>query len=198
MSAQKAPAGRQNTGTSGHAERSSSPWRRSATSNIAYIASVISPPQTMSPRTNTKWSWPFARIAGQRRSSQLCIIGRYSFRRQTRRAIQPDGFAVEIDIAQDVGGEVGELRRLAEARREWNRRGQRLLHGIRHAVDHRCPEDTRRDRHDPDAESRKLARHRQGHADDAGFGCRIRGLADLAFVRGDGCGVDDHAALAIR
>jgi hypothetical protein len=46
-------------------------------------------------------------------------------------------------------------------------------------------------------EAGQFARHRQGHADHATLGGRIRGLTDLAFVGGDAGGVDDHAALAV-
>src|SRR5688572_5255227 len=41
-----------------------------------------------------------------------------SLRCQPRRAIQADGFAVEVGVAQDVGDQVGELLRLAQARRK--------------------------------------------------------------------------------
>src|SRR3546814_9439022 len=52
-------------------------------------------------------------------------------------------------------------------------------HVLRHAVDHRRPEDAGRDGHHADAETCQLARHRQGHADHAALGCGISRLADL-------------------
>src|SRR3546814_5917919 len=86
-------------------------------------------------------------------------------RRQSYRAVEADGLAVDVAVAQQVGNQVGELLRLAQARRERYRRRPRLLHLVRHAVDHRRPEDARRDGVDADTESGELARHRPGHAD---------------------------------
>jgi hypothetical protein len=41
-----------------------------------------------------------------------------------------DHLAIEVAVGDDVAGQLGELRRLAQARRERDRRGQRLLHGL--------------------------------------------------------------------
>ncbi|MCO5556213.1 hypothetical protein L7F22_009759 [Adiantum nelumboides] len=50
---------------------------------------------------------------------------------------------------------------------------------------------------DPDAEVGQVAGDRQGHADDAALGRRVRGLPDLALERRDRGGVDDDAAVAV-
>src|SRR5690606_2143430 len=116
---------------------------------------------------------------------------------QPHRAIQPDRLAVEIAAANDPRHQVGEFLRPAEARREGDGSGERLLHLFGHAVHHRGPEDAGGDGVDADAEARQFARHGQGHADHAGLGGRIGGLADLALVGGHAGGVDDRAALAV-
>src|SRR5690606_18731523 len=64
---------------------------------------------------------------------------------QAHGAVQADGFAVDVAVAGDVCDHVGELLRAAQARREGDRCRQRLLHVVRHAIDHRRPEDARGD-----------------------------------------------------
>ena len=55
-------------------------------------------------------------------------------------------------------------------------------------------ENPRSDGADANAGTREFARERQRHADDPAFGCRIRDLADLAFIGRDRGGRDDDAA----
>src|SRR3546814_11312353 len=81
---------------------------------------------------------------------------------QSYRAVEADRLAVDVAVAQQIGDQVGELLRLAQARRERYRRRQRLLHLVRHAVDHRRPEDARRDGVDADEIGRAWCRERVG------------------------------------
>ena len=62
---------------------------------------------------------------------------------------------------------------------------------------HRRFEDSRRDGDDANAEARQLARDGQRERNHSAFRCGVGGLANLAIKRGDGCGVDDDAALAV-
>src|SRR5690606_34648561 len=103
------------------------------------------------------------------------------------------GGAVGEDGVEGGGGGVG----AAGAGGEGNRGRQRLLHLFGHPVHHRRPEDAGGDGVDADAEAGEVARHRQGHGDDATLGGGVGGLPDLALVGGDAGGVDDHAALAV-
>ena len=72
--------------------------------------------------------------------------------------------------------------------------GLERLRAFALAVD-RGVDQTGRDGVDPDADRRQVAGDRQGHADDAALGRRVRRLADLAVERRDAGHVDDGAAL---
>ena len=85
---------------------------------------------------------------------------------------------------------------LPEPVRERNRGGERILRLLRQAAEQRRQEQAGRDGEHTDAELRKLARDRQGHADDAALRGRIGGLPDLAVIGRDRSGVDHDAALA--
>src|SRR5262249_5527769 len=50
---------------------------------------------------------------------------------------------------------------------------------------------------DADAVRGEITGRVQGEADHPALRCGVCGLADLAVERGDGCGVDDHTALAV-
>ena len=83
------------------------------------------------------------------------------------------------------------------AARERDAGREALLHLLGQSLDHRRVEQPGRDRHHAHADARQFARRRQGHAHHAGLRRGIGGLADLALVRRDRGGVDDHAALAV-
>ena len=83
----------------------------------------------------------------------------------------------------------------AEAAGVWHLRAEGVLCLLRQALQHRGEEQARGDGDDADQLVGEVARDRQGHADDAAFGCGVGGLADLALVGGDRGGVDDDAAL---
>ena len=91
----------------------------------------------------------------------------------------------------------GELLGLAQARRERDGRGQRLLHRLGQLLHQRRGEQARRDGADADAVLRQVARHRQRHADQAALGGAVGLLADLAVEGGDRGGEQHHAALAV-
>ena len=95
-----------------------------------------------------------------------------------------------------MGSELGELIGPTQARREGHGLAQRLLHFGWQGFHHRRVEQARRDGADTDAEAGQFARDGQGHADDAGLGCCVGGLADLAIPGRHRSRVDDHAAFA--
>jgi hypothetical protein len=117
-------------------------------------------------------------------------------RRHAQRAVQADRLAVQVRVGDDVRGQLGELRRPAQARRERDRRGQRLLHGLGQLLHQRRLEQARRDRADADAVLREVARQRQRHAHEAGLAGRVGLLADLAVERGHRRRQHHHAAFA--
>jgi len=73
---------------------------------------------------------------------------------------------------------------------------QRILNFLRHAQQHRSLENTRSNRHHTYAIARQVTRHGQRQPDYAGLGGAIRGLANLAVIGSNRCGVNDHTTLA--
>ena len=65
-------------------------------------------------------------------------------------------------------------------------------------AEQRRVDEAGRDRAHADAGRGEVARGGERERDDAALRRRVRGLTDLAVVRGDRRGVDDHAALAVR
>src|SRR6478672_7811433 len=104
-----------------------------------------------------------------------CRIG--SARRHPQRAIQADHLAIEVGVGDDMAGQLGELFGFAQARRERDRGGQRLLHGLGQLLHQRRGEQAGRDGADADAVLRQVARHRQRHAHQAALGGAVRLLA---------------------
>ena len=68
---------------------------------------------------------------------------------------------------------------------------------LRHGLGHRRADQPGLDRVDPHPEVGDLLGRRLGHADDAGLGRRVVGLADHADLPGDRRHVDDRAALVL-
>ncbi|KAG0948957.1 hypothetical protein G6F31_013989 [Rhizopus arrhizus] len=118
------------------------------------------------------------------------------FRGHADGAVQADGLAVQHIVRDDAVDQLGIVFRTTQARGERDAGGQRILHFLGHAENHRRAEDARGDGHAADAGLGQIARDRQGHAGHAGLRCGIGGLADLAVKRGDRGGVDHHAAFA--
>src|ERR1700689_133657 len=85
------------------------------------------------------------------------------FWRHPQRAVDADRLAVDVAVLYDVDGERGIFGRLSEAGGERHRGAERVLRWLRQAGHHRRHENARRNRVDPDAELRELARDRQGH-----------------------------------
>ena len=103
-----------------------------------------------------------------------------SARRHAQRAIEANDFAVQVVVADDVAGQIGKLAGLAQALREGDAGGQRLLHGLGQDVHQRRGKQSRGNGADADAVLRQVARHGQRHADDAALAGGIGLLADLA------------------
>ncbi len=89
------------------------------------------------------------------------------------------------------------LDRLTQSGREGDLARKRVLQFLRHRVHHRRVEDTRRDRNASNAEPRELTCDGQCHSREPRLRGGIGRLADLAFKRGDGRGVNDQPALAV-
>src|SRR5690606_19544648 len=72
-------------------------------------------------------------------------------RREADCTVEPDRFAVQHLVVDDVEGKGGIFGRLAQARREGHCRTERILHILRHARHHRRLENAWRNRHHADA-----------------------------------------------
>ena len=97
----------------------------------------------------------------------------------------------------DETGQPGIFLRIAETCGIRNIRCQLRLGLFRQSRKHRCHEDPRCDRHDPNAGGRQIAGHRQGHANNAALGGCIGRLTLLPVKRGNRGGVDDHTTRAV-
>src|SRR6185312_15923187 len=86
------------------------------------------------------------------------------FRSHPDGAIEADGLAVQHRDLEDRLHQRGKLLGLAEALREGNLPGERLLQLLGHRIHHRGVEDAGRDGHATDAEARQLPGDRQRHA----------------------------------
>src|ERR1700731_1621087 len=115
----------------------------------------------------------------------------------SQRAIEADDFAVEVAVLDHVADERSVLRRLAEQFWERHRSREALLRGFRQRMQHRGGENPRRDGVDADAELGELARRRHDERHDTALRRRVRSLADLTLIGGDGGGADDNTALAV-
>src|SRR5262249_26646223 len=122
-------------------------------------------------------------------------FGGSSFRRHANGTIESNYFAIQHLVLEDVANERREFgwppepgwegyllrkrfpRRLGQSRQQWR------------------VERTRRDRHDPDADAGEFARQWQRQRDDASFGRRVGGLADLSVERGNRGGAHDDSTL---
>ena len=118
-------------------------------------------------------------------------------RRHTNRAIEPDDFAVQHLVLEDVPDERGVFLRASEAGREGHLLRQRNRARLREALAavacRRCPGAMVITLTPIRAE---FAGDRQRQGDDAALGCGVRGLTDLTVEGGDRRRVHDHAALA--
>ena len=89
-------------------------------------------------------------------------------------------------MVDDHRDELGMLHRFAESLRERHARRQPSTELLADCGEHRCVDDARRDRADPDAMLCEVAGSREGRPDDdAAFGRGVRNLADLPVVRCD-------------
>src|SRR5438105_10634031 len=91
-------------------------------------------------------------------------------RLEPHRAVEPDDLAVEVAVLDNVLREGCVLVGLAQAFRERNVRGEDVAHRLRHHQHRWCGDRARRDRADPNAGRREVARGDDGHADDPGLG----------------------------
>ena len=87
---------------------------------------------------------------------------------------------------------------LAQARRKGNALAQRLLHLLRKTGHHRRLKNSRRNGDDANARPRQFASDGQRERNHSALGCSVGRLANLAVVCGDGGGIDNDAALAVR
>src|SRR5580704_5476980 len=98
--------------------------------------------------------------------------------------VDADGLGVHVRVRQQLDGERGELVGTPEAVWEQHVLRQFALEGLgalSRPVDGRVDQPGQ-DGVDPDADHREVSRHREGEADDAALGRRVRGLADLAVL----------------
>lgn len=111
-----------------------------------------------------------------------CPIDWLLARGHTDRAVKPDVFAVEIAV--------GDHRiSCAYSSGRPSRRGNWAPSAALHfsgAREQRRVENSRQDRIHADGLVRQIARDRQRHSDDTGFGRRVGDLADLAVLGGNG------------
>src|SRR3954470_4782176 len=114
------------------------------------------------------------------------------------RPVETDALAVEHVVLDDGAHESGVFLGAAEARGEGDARLQGLAVLVGHGLQHRRAEQPRHDRHHPDAISSEVARHRQRQPEHAALRGRVGGLPDLPVLGGDGRGVNDDAAPAVR
>jgi hypothetical protein len=142
-------------------------------------------PNSASPRASTtNWSTPHGSWQD-------------SLRRGALAPVKADAGTAEHWVLDDRHGEPGILVGPPHTLGKRSVPGERQRELVRDARREACAEQAGSDRQYPDAEAAEIARHREGHPGNAGFGRCVGNLADLPFERGDGSGIDDHAALAV-
>src|SRR6185437_8977385 len=112
-------------------------------------------------------------------------------------AVEPDGFAVEHVVLNNVLNERSKLRRFTESVGKWHLLSEGSLRSFRQSGEQRRLEDSRRDGADANAGASEFTRERQGHTDNAALRRRVRDLADLAFISRNGSSGDDDAATTV-
>src|SRR5699024_3923026 len=148
-------------------------------------------PSDVEPRAGAR-AWIDIRGADRRSAAERGRRRRVDLaRRHPQCAVHAEALAVEVVLLDDRACQLRVVRRPAQARRERDRRLERLLELLGQAAEHRGLDGARRDRVDADAELREVARGADAHRVDATLGRGVGDLPDLALVGGHGGGVDD-------
>src|SRR6516165_3974179 len=95
--------------------------------------------------------------------SAATLVGYALARRHAQRAIQPEGRAVDVPVADQKEDNVRIFFRAPETLWKRDSGRQRVLHVLWQAGEHGCTQDARQDRIHPDALAHEIARDRQGH-----------------------------------
>src|SRR5215469_1531556 len=187
------------TRTSGLASKSSTAaaMPRATSPLTAFLASGLLIVMTATPSPTS------VRTASGIGASLLAVIAISGSRRllglEPDAAVEADDLGVHIVVLDQRADKVRELSSCAHSLGENDRSGQLGLELIAGgpAPVNRGVDDPRADRVHADPDRRKIARRRNGHADDAALGGRVGQLPSLALETCNrGC-VDDHAPLTV-